>query len=437
MADRRGVTSTMLAPVDAGGRLESLDLVRGVAVMGILAMNVAVFAMPFAGYSNPTFLWPYEGLNRVTYWVVHTLFEVKMMSIFSMLFGAGVVLYDQKIRAKRGPGYLAGTGLWMRRMLWLLVIGLTHAYLIWEGDILVSYALIGVLLLWWVRRLGTPALLGLAALFLVISLLVAAWMGTWSFVNEHPDVARSWGFPAEEIEHMAAGYDEFRSDMAPTPEQVGEAVALYRDGWAGIARERAHTAWLIQTTYFPMFIFWRAGAMMLLGMALFKTGVLSGARSIRAHAIGAGVSYAVGLPLVIGGIAFNEAHGFDLGWYNLVGVQLNNVGSVGVALGHVFGLVLLLRLGVLGLAGHCVAAVGRMALTNYLSQSIICSLVFYGFGLGLYGALDRFEQQLVVVSIWAAQLAWSPLWLSRFRFGPAEWLWRSLTYARLQPMRRV
>ena len=157
---------------------------------------------------------------------------------------------------------------------------------------------------------------------------------------------------------------------------------------------------------------------------------------MRFYAWMAAAGYGVGLPMVLAGLLDSEAHGFDLMRRSLVDSPLNLVGSVLVALGHAGVVLLMVRLGAAGAARRALGAVGRMAMTNYLAQTLICTTLFYGYGLGLYGSLERPALLAIVAAIWAAQLAWSPLWISRFRFGPAEWAWRSLTYWRAQPIRR-
>lgn len=150
----------------------------------------------------------------------------------------------------------------------------------------------------------------------------------------------------------------------------------------------------------------------------------------------AGICYAIGLPMVLFGVIDAETHAFNVVRQHALALPLNAAGSLPIALGHAAALLLLVRLGALGVVRRALAATGRMAFTNYLTQTLICTTLFYGYGFGLYGRLDRPALLAIVVAIWTLQLIWSPLWLSRFRFGPAEWLWRSLTYWRLQPMRR-
>jgi uncharacterized protein len=155
------------APVATGDRIETLDVLRGFGLLGILAMNIRAMATPMSSYMYPYGLFEYEGANRAAFLFTSVVFDLKMMGLFSMLFGVGVLLYSAKLTEKGRPP----RGLWFRRMFWLLVIGLVHAYLIWGGDILVPYALCGILVLWWVRRLPAWALAAGAAAFLTVGAL--------------------------------------------------------------------------------------------------------------------------------------------------------------------------------------------------------------------------------------------------------------------------
>lgn len=149
-------------PVSDPERIESLDVLRGFALLGILAMNIRAMAAPVGAYATPYAFFEYDGASRASYILTTVAFELKMMGLFSMLFGAGVLLYAAKPTESGRPP----RGLWFRRMFWLLVIGLVHAYLIWEGDILVPYALCGLLVLWWVRNWSARALATAAIVFL-------------------------------------------------------------------------------------------------------------------------------------------------------------------------------------------------------------------------------------------------------------------------------
>jgi uncharacterized protein len=352
-------------------------------------------------------MFDYSGASRAAYWATTLVFDTKMLSIFSMLFGAGALIYSGKESA-------AGTSvarLWYRRNFWLLIIGLVHAYLIWAGDILVVYSLCGFILLWWTRKLPAWALVLLAsAMFAIGGLLTVGLAAVFE------------ALPAEEQAAESAMWQ-------PTDDELADELAVYRDGYLGIVAHRAPEALLVQTYYFLFFLLWRAGGMMVLGQALMKQRVLTGERSNGAYLTMALVGYLVGLPIVWIGLAKLEAVEFAVP-ERLVLDLYNYFGSIAVALGHV-GLVLwLLRVWPTSPWFDRLAAVGRIALTNYLLQSLICTTLFYGYGLGLFGRLDYAWQLAVVAAVWAFQLTFSTWWLQRFKFGPVEWLWRRLTYGR-------
>jgi len=182
-------------------------------------------------------------------------------------------------------------------------------------------------------------------------------------------------------------------------------------------------------------LLWRAGGMMLVGMALYKLGVLSAERSAAFYRRLAVAGLVAGLPLAAAGTAY-KIH-VDFAWDRAMfqGGLFNYVGSIGVFLGYLGLVILMVKGGRLPRLQQRLAAAGRMALTNYITQSLICSLVFYGHGLGLFERVGGPGQVAIVAAIWALQLAWSPWWLARYRFGPLEWVWRSLTYMKRQPMR--
>lgn len=190
------------------------------------------------------------------------------------------------------------------------------------------------------------------------------------------------------------------------------------------------------TMVLGFFYVWRTGGLMLVGMALYKWGVLSAERSRRFYAIVAVVGLAVGLPLVGLGIARRFADNWSLVYSFFLGWQYNYWGSLFVSLAYVSVVMLIVKGRQLGKLGRAFAAAGRMAFTNYLMQTVICTTIFYGHGFGLFGSIERVHQILIVFVVWIFQLWFSTFWLERFRFGPAEWVWRTLTYLRPQPMRR-
>jgi uncharacterized protein len=413
-----------LGPVAETDRIESLDVLRGVAVLGILVMNVQSFSMIGAAYINPTAYGDLEGINWWTWLACHVLADQKFMTIFSMLFGAGIVLMAGRREGegqsgdcpRRGPSPSAPV-LHYRRMAWLLVFGLLHAYLLWYGDILFTYALCGMAAFLFRRlRPWLLVVLGLASAAVASALAQAVGWGLASGAIPVDEMARAWTPPVEEIE---------------------KEIAAYRGGWLAQMPHRATAAIFFQTLLLVLGVAWRAGGMMLLGMALFKTGVLSGRRSPGMYASFIAVALVVGVPMIAYGAYRNVEAGWDVRYSFFLGGQWNYWGSIAVAMGWIGAVMLACRSARLRPALGPLAAVGRTALTCYLMQTVSCTTIFYGHGLGAFGRLERWEQQLVVLGVWALQLAAAPLWLRRFRFGPAEWLWRSLTYGRAQPFRRT
>jgi uncharacterized protein len=199
---------------------------------------------------------------------------------------------------------------------------------------------------------------------------------------------------------------------------------------------RLPTALKFQTQVFFVFLAWRAGGLMLIGMALFKWGLLTAQRTKRFYSALMTIGFGLGFPVVIYGILRNYQANWSFGYSMFVGVQFNYWGSILVALGYISLVMLICKSRLLEKVVRRFAAVGRMALTNYLMQTIICTTIFYGHGLGLFGQVERGGQILIVFAVWMILLFISPLWLRSFQFGPAEWLWRTLTYLKVQPMRR-
>ena len=411
--DMESSISNLQTPTSSAERIASIDTLRGFALLGILVMNINSFGMIGSAYMNPTALGPPEGLDYVVWWIAHLLAEMKFMTIFSALFGAGIVLMWQ--RAKRGGR--KSTWLHYRRMFWLLVIGLAHAHLLWFGDILVPYALCGMVMYWlsglrprWLIPSGIMLIGVGSALMLVSGLTMPNW-------------------PEETVAKMSA-------DWAPTAEQIEMQLAMYRGSWLEQMPYRSIQALSMETFLFLFLFFWRIGGLMLIGMALFKLGFFSGERSHRFYGIGAIVGLIVGGTLIQFGVLQNHHNQWTMQYSFFLGSQYNYWGSLLVAFAWSCLVILACKLQWMNWLLNALAAVGRMALSNYLLHTIICTTFFYGHGFGWYGYLSRSSLLLIVLFIWVLQLIVSPWWLKRFRFGPFEWLWRSLTYWSWQPMRR-
>lgn len=401
------------APTRAGERIVALDVLRGFALMGILLMNIQFFAMPMAAYFNPSAYGDLQGANYGVWALSHVFADQKFMTIFSILFGAGVVLFTTRVEG-RGRSAL---GLHYRRSFWLLVIGLCHAYLLWAGDILVAYALCAFLV-YWFRKVRPSRQLAIGLLLIAVPSLIM--LAGYVSIEQWPEEAVA----------------DFMADWRPSEAQIDAELAAYRGGWLSQMDMRVPQSLEMQTFAFFFWSLWRASGLMLVGMALFTWGVLTAERSTRFYARLAAIGLLLGIPLVAYGVLRNTAGGWELAYSRFgPGFQLNYWGSLLISSAYIALVMLFCLWGGLPRLRLALAAVGRTALTNYLLQTILATAVFYGSGLGLFGSVERTGQLLIVLLIWAAQLVISPLWLRYFRYGPFEWLWRSLTYWRPQPMR--
>lgn len=432
------------APVSEQDRISSVDTLRGFALLGILPINMVAFALPMAAYVTPmndavnAYRGPFQGIFAAAWLVPHFVCELKMMTIFSLLFGAGLVLLDRQAARRQHDGATRFAGLYYRRLLVLALIGLVHGFGIWFGDILVYYALAGALL-YPLRNLKARTLI-VAGL-----VLVAAQVGLNRFEGLTVAEARAAALQADQVAAdggtLTTAQEEAREEWAsivadndPTAADVSQEIARVRRSAASAWRR--NTEIMVYNLSSLELAFWLARALgaMLVGMGLMKLGVLSAQRSSRFYAALAGVGYGLGGPIVALGAWQLASHRFEPVFVTLVGRQYNFVGSWLVAVGHVGLVMLVCKHGQLRWLTTRLAAVGRMALTNYLAQSILCVALFSGCGLGLFARLSHVELLLLTLVIWAAQLAWSPRWLSRFRWGPVEWLWRSATYGRWEPL---
>lgn len=400
-------------PVAGAERIAVLDVLRGFAVLGILVMNISSFASLFEAYMNPTLYGDFTGLNELIFYANYLFANQKFMTLFSILFGAGVVLMTGRAAARTGRS----AALHYRRMLWLILIGMLHAYVLWYGDILVLYGTCG-LWIYLLRKLRPRWLVTIGVILLLIPMAVSAGFGA---------MVPSW--PDDVVAEIRMGWE-------PDAETMRDQLEAYRGDWLGQLPHRTLVSFQIQTTYTLLFGLWRAGGLMLLGMALFKLGVLSGERSKRFFVWLAVLGLGLGFPLVVYGLYRHIEGGWSFPYSMFFGELYNYVGSVPVCLGYIALIMLAGRSPWVQKAARPLAAVGRMALSNYLLQTLICTTIFYGHGLGLFGRVDRVGQLGILLAVCAVQLIVSPLWLHAFRFGPAEWLWRTLTYGRLQPMRR-
>lgn len=404
--------TNQLQPTSTSNRIISLDILRGFALLGILIMNMTSFAMPGANYMNPMAGGLLEGTDKWAFYFSQLFANQKFMSLFSMLFGAGIILMTQRIEQKGK----SAAGRHYFRNFWLLLIGLFHAYVIWHGDILVQYALCSIWL-YLFRKKSAKTLFLLGAIFLSISMLSS--------------IAGGASIPYMSAKEVA----DMCKDWLPTAEKISAEITAYQGNWWEHFPYRAKSAFALETFIFVIALGWQITGLMLIGMGLFKAKVLTAERSKSFYEKLMLIGFPVGLALGVYGLTQNYAHNWSCEYSFLLGSQWNFLGSVPMALGYIGLMMWLCKSNFLPILKKWLAPFGRMALTNYLMQSIIATFIFYGYGLGLFGTVGRAEQWIYILGIWIFQILFSKWWLGRFKFGPFEWFWRSLTYWKVQAIK--
>lgn len=382
-------------------RILSLDILRGVAVLGILVMNIQSFSMVSAAYLNPMAYGDMTGINKTIWTISHVLADQKFMSIFSMLFGVGIILFSDNVEKK---GYRP-VRFYYQRLFWLFTFGLIHGYIFWQGDILVAYAVVGALAFLF-RKLSPWVLLALGLIIVAVPSF-----NYWLFGSSMD----MW--PQEAI-------DSIKITWAPGKDVIDKEIAALTGGLADQLRWRIPETFKMNTFVFMIWYGWRALAMMLIGMGFFKLGMFSIGLTKKFYGILALIMLPIGYLLILQGVNRNFAAGWSVEYSMFIGWQWNYIGSIFVAIGYVALVMLLTKYFRMGL----LAKVGKMAFTNYLLMTLICTVIFYGTGFGLFASVDRVGQLMIVIAIWGFLLVGNWLWLKYFYYGPAEWLWRFLTY---------
>ena len=395
-------------------RILSLDLLRGFAVLGILIMNVQSMSMIGSAYINPTSFGDLTGINKWI-WILSDLFaNSKFMSIFSMLFGAGIILFTERALEK---GRRAGQ-LHYRRNFWLLVFGMVHAYLIWYGDILVAYSLCAFLAFVF-RKLKPRTLIISSILFFIVPIIFT--VGSGLTIQTWPEEA----------------YNQNMESWMPVQETIDSEIAAMQGSWMDQMDQRISDTIFMQSFLFFWQTFWRVMSMMLLGMAIFKWGIITAKKSKEFYMKMTVITLAIGFFFTGSGIVQNFRHSWSMEFSMFPGSMYNYVGSVATALSYIAMVMLLAKSAKFIKLKEIVSSVGKMAFTNYILMSVLGTFIFYGHGFGLFGTVERSGQILIVLGIWIVLLVISPLWLKIYQYGPLEWIWRVLTYWRSQPMKKA
>lgn len=411
-----------VVPAQAGERIACLDLIRGFAVLGILAANIVAFGQPFGAYMWPeAFLSGHSATDEWLWVAQFLLIDGKMRGLFSLLFGAGMALFMDKAWARGASRWLQA-----RRLFWLLLFGLVHFYLIWRGDILVLYSLAGFIALpfmrWSARNLLVLGVIG----YVMGGLLMFMAVGLPHLVadtgmGDAPAMADSRAAMA------AAQAEEMADDAA-------EAEILTQGSWLDFARHNLTVHSSDPLTSALLFLF-ETLPLVLIGMALFWLGLFDGRFARRKQLLWGWTGIMAGTALCVPLALYVKNSGFTY-WGTLAAfIPYSHHARLLVVLG-LAAVLAVWGASAQGWLAERLSAAGRMAFSNYLGTSLLMMLVFHPWAGGLWGELTRPELYLVVAMGWAVMLMWSKPWLARFRFGPLEWLWRCLTYWQWFPLRR-
>ena len=403
-------------------RVVQLDVLRGIAVLGIYWINVAVFALPYSVYILPVLLGEATQANTLVWAFSEVFIDGTMRGLFSMLFGASAMLFLDESRLAGGG--LAVVDRYYRRTLLLMLFGLIHAWLLlWPYDVLYAYGLFG-LFLFPLRKLSARTLL-----IVGLVLLMLGDMG----VNQPPVVDQPTHSKPADTSTTTQPDTEISESINL---QIAEEIDVYSSGYMRIFNYQQKD--IIEQQSINMYDthFFDIGGMMLFGMALFKLGVLSGRRPRELYLKMMFMGYLFGI-MIRGPDAYAVLiNGFEITHLFNRENMTYNLGKLAMTLGHIGLIGLLYQFSLFDRLARILAATGRLALTNYIMQTIISLLIFYGIGLGLYAQYERYQLVFICLAVWLFQIGFSLFWLKHFHYGPLEWLWRSLIYGQRQRFRK-
>lgn len=426
-----------LAPITKN-RFQSLDFLRGVAILGILLMNIEHFALPDAPYHHVT---NFEGINFKSWAFVFVFFEGTMRGLFSMLFGASCLLVTSK-----NNGDVNSADIYFRRIMWLFILGLVDAYiLLWDGDILYGYAVCG-LFLFTFRKIQ-------AKLLIVMGLALAlASFGRSSYnYNESRNMRFAYNSAmadstklhkklTKEQKESISKWEEKTKWTKKDTAAINKNIRTLRGDFPTVFKQKLEDGQFLQKWTLYNLNFWDEILMMFIGMGLYKLGVFTNQISKQKYWAMLLLGYGIGVPLKLWKLylvnfAFqNFGLYLELNWFSAW--SFYDLQRVFTTIGHIGLLMLVFNTSWSSWLVKIYSKAGQMALSNYMLTSIISAFFFYGFGFGMFAKLELHQMYIYCVVIWVILLIFSNLWLKYFMFGPAEWLWRSLTYWKKQPLKR-
>ena len=426
-----------ILPTLQSERIAAIDTIRGISLYGILLMNIVGFGL-YKGYFDPTNNGGATGWNLNVWWMNMLFFEGTMRGMFSMLFGAGILLFTG--RSIQNNPKNSVTDLFFRRLLWMILFGVIHCYLLlWDGEILYSYGIVGMFAFSF-RHLK-PKHLIIGAAFILMLLTAFSLKDYFKYKDSFSKSteAKAKQAKGEKISKEQTAsiekWDGIVKDEKIKPEQLKEEMTARSKGYWSIVMHKLPLNQYMETGFLYFINFWDTLAMMLWGMAFFKLGILNAAKSNKFYWLMALIGYSIGIT-----INYFETSNIVTSNFSIISFYENfltyQFGRIPTTCGHIALIMLFVKSGFLPFLQKSLASVGQMAFTNYITHSIICNIIFLGYGFSMYGKLQRYELYYIVISIWIFQLIVSPIWLKYFRFGPLEWFWRSLTYWKTQPFKR-
>jgi uncharacterized protein len=419
------------------GRISSLDIIRGISLLGILLMNIVGFGLHRA-YFDASNNGGSTGADLGVWWMNMLFFEGTMRGMFSLLFGAGILLFLNKPSKSIQEGRVID--LFFRRLLWMLLFGVIHCYvLLWDGEILYTYAIVGMFA-YSFRHMAPKMLLWAAVIILMVPTILdirnySEVRDTFEKAPAVKAVMDKGGTVSKEDSAIVAKWQGKINEEKLTPAQLKEEMDARSQGYWSVFLHKIPLNQYMQTTFLYRINFWDTLAMMLWGMAFLKLGILKAVRSKRFYLMMVFFGYGIGVAINYIEASYIVEQQFTIPSFYRMFITYN-LGRIPTTCGHIGLIMLFVQSGWLSFLQKSLAAVGQMAFTNYIMHSLICNFIFLGYGLAMFGKLQRHELYYIVAGIWLFQLIISPIWLNYFRFGPLEWLWRSLTYWKVQPFKR-
>jgi uncharacterized protein len=411
-------------------RIQTLDILRGFAVLGIYWINIIIFGLPTGAYSVPSYIGDAVTVNVSLWAFSEIMVDGAMRGLFSCLFGAGALLYlsEQKLQ----PGGIQRVEYYYRRNIILILIGLFHAYiLLWPYDVVFAYGLLG-LFLFPLRKLSARSLIIIGFALLIctdISFYESSKVDAESTASTSQTISNTRDNNIDEALLKQVLIDKYRQSSTS---DFQEDIAIHRSTYSELFRVKSNSTMEQHTIYMYSIHVFDIGGMMLLGMALLKLGVLQGKRSVRFYFILMLAGFIVGILMRIPAVYSEITNDFlpdDPLHPEIPGLAISRLP---VMLGYIGLILLLYKYHIFSRLFKSLAAVGKLALTHYISQTVISIFLFYGFGFALIGALERYQLGLLCIVIWVFQILFSLAWLKRYRMGPLEWLWRSAIYGKWQ-----